>query len=126
MTQANGESTVHETIFENRFGYMLYLQKMGAKVELFSPAVSDTANFYNFDWNSESAKYFHAAKIVGPTKLKGTDLEVTDIRAGATLVFAALMAEGESNLFGIEHIERGYENLEGRLSRLGARIRKVD
>jgi len=126
MTQANGESTVHETIFENRFGFVPNLQKMRAKVELFSPAVSDPARFYNFDWNSESAKYSHAAKIVGPTKLKGTDLEVTDIRAGATLVFAALMAEGESKLSGIEHIERGYENLEGRLSRLGARIRKVD
>jgi len=126
MTQSFGESTVHETIFENRFGFVPNLQKMGAKVELFSPAVSDPVRVYNFDWNSESAKYPHAAKIVGPTKLKGTDLEVTDIRAGATLVFAALAAEGESKLFGIEHIERGYENLEGRLSNLGARIRKAD
>ena len=126
MTQNFGESTVHETIFENRFGFVPSLQKMGAKIELFSPKVTNPASFYNFDWNSESEKYPHAAKIFGPTRLKGSDLEVTDIRAGATLVFAALAAEGESSLSGIEHIERGYEDLEGRLERLGARIGKIE
>ncbi len=126
MTQANGTSVIHETIFENRFGYMSQLKKMGAKIELFNPSVANPAEFYNFEWSEEAAKYPHAAKIFGPKQLHGTDLEITDIRAGATLVFAALIAEGRSEIQGIEHIERGYEDLEGRLEKLGAKIKKVD
>jgi len=126
MTQAVGESIVHETIFENRFAYVPSLQKMGAEIKLFSPPISNPDIFYNFDWNSESAKYPHAVKISGPRKLKGSELEVTDIRAGATLVLAALIADRGSVLEGIEHIERGYVDLEGRLASLGAKIKRID
>lgn len=126
MTQADGESTVHETIFESRFGYVESLKKMGASIEVFNPQVKDPTEVYNFEWNERTAQLPHAVKVSGPTSLKGSRLQVTDIRAGATLVFAALMAEGKSEIDGVEHIERGYEDLEGRLGRLGARIRKVD
>jgi len=126
MTQANGESTVHETIFENRFGYVPNLVKMGGKIELYSPKVGNPEKVYNFEWDEQSSKLPHAAKISGPTRLLGGNLNISDIRAGATLVLAALMAEGRSEIYGIEHLERGYDDLGGRLERLGARIRKVD
>ena len=126
MTQANGESTVHETIFENRFGYVPNLVKMGGKIELYSPKVGNPEKVYNFEWDEQSSKLPHAAKISGPTKLRGGNISISDIRAGATLVLAALMAEGRSEIYGIEHLERGYDDLGGRLERLGARIRKVD
>ena len=126
MTQADGKSIVHETIFENRFGYVAQLANMGAEIELFNPAIEAPDAVYNFEWNEEVAKLTHAAKVFGPKKLRGGKLEITDIRAGATLVFAALMAEGTSEIEGVEHIERGYEDLEGRLERLGAKIMKVE
>ncbi|MEX0621736.1 MAG: UDP-N-acetylglucosamine 1-carboxyvinyltransferase [Candidatus Woykebacteria bacterium] len=122
MTQANGESIVHETIFENRFGYVENLKKMGAKIELFAPQIKNPEEFYNFGSNDRESKQPHAVRISGHTLLQGKKLEVTDIRSGATLVLAALMAQGKSEIIGIEHIERGYENLEGRLEQLGARI----
>ncbi len=126
MTQAQGISTVCETIFENRFGYIPNLQKMGADIETFFPEVSDPETFYNFDWNEKTRSLPHGVRINGSTPFHGGKMEVQDIRAGATLVFAALMAKGISEIFGIEHIERGYEDLAGRLERLGARIRKED
>lgn len=126
MTQSSGVSVIHETVFENRFGYVPNLLKMGAKIELFSPSVDKPEGFYNFGWNEKTAKFFHAAKVFGPTQLVGSDLEVADIRAGATLVFAALMADGKSEITGVEHIERGYEDLERRLENLGAKIQRID
>lgn len=126
MTQAKGASIVHETIFESRFVYVSYLSKMGAEIELFSPGIKNPDKAYNFDWDENTTSLPHAAKVFGPKQLHGSSLEVTDIRAGATLVFAALMAEGKSEIAGIEHIERGYEDLEGRLERLGAKISRVE
>jgi UDP-N-acetylglucosamine 1-carboxyvinyltransferase len=126
MTQATGESIIHETIFENRFSYVQYLSNMGAEIELFNPGVKDPQNLYNFEWNEETSKQMHAAKVFGPKTLHGSNLEVSDIRAGATLALAALMAEGKSEIEGIEHIERGYEDLEGRLEKLGAKIMRVE
>ena len=126
MTQAAGESIIHETIFENRFGSVPYLADMGAEIELFSPGVKNPKETYDFEWNEETAGLQHAAKVFGPRQLRGSKLAVSDIRAGATLVFAALMAEGKSEIEGIEHIERGYENLEERLEALGAKIMKVE
>ena len=124
MTQAQGESEIIETIYEYRFGYTRQLTKMGAKIELFNPQVADPEKFYNFNFEDDKPSYFHAAKIFGPTPLKGANLRVPDIRAGATLTLAALIAKGKSVLTGIEHIDRGYEDLDGRLRRLGADIKK--
>ncbi len=125
MTQASGVSVVYETIFENRFGYVQALQKMSARVELFKTMVENPSQFYNFEWTKKAKELPHAANIFGPTKLKSGKLEVSDIRSGATMVLAALMAQGKSEIYGIEHIERGYEDLEGRLQKLGAKIKKV-
>lgn len=125
MTQAEGESMVHETIFENRFGFIPQLVAMGAKIELFNPGVSDPEKFYNFNWRDNRPEYFHAARIFGPTPLKGGKFTIADIRAGATLILAALIVKGRTELLGIEHVDRGYENLDGRLKGLGARINRV-
>lgn len=124
MTQGRGNSIIHETIYENRFAYVSSLVKMGAKIELFNPKVENPEKFYNFDWEDNKPEYFHAAKITGPTLLSGRELSACDIRAGATMTLAALCAEGKTVLNDIEHIERGYENLDGKLRSLGAKIEK--
>lgn len=126
MTQAEGKSIVHETIFENRFVFVGELRKMGAKIELFNPKVPNPDEIYNFNLEDDRPEYFHAAKIFGPTKLRGSNLEITDVRAGASLILAALSAEGENLLTGVEHLDRGYENLDGRLKRLGAKIERKE
>lgn len=126
MTQAKGRSKIIETIHTNRLGFTLNLIKMGVKIELFNPKVVDPEKFYNFNLEDDRPEYFHAAKVFGPTPLKGIDLFIPDIRAGATLTLAALIAKGKSTLSGIEHIKRGYEDLDLRLKELGADIKRVD
>ncbi|MEX0587311.1 MAG: UDP-N-acetylglucosamine 1-carboxyvinyltransferase, partial [Patescibacteria group bacterium] len=125
LTQAKGDSLVHETVYEDRWKYLAELKKFGAQIELHTPGElgRDFApEDYEFDWQGAGEpKTF--AKVSGPTPLKGAQAQITDLRAGAALVLAALAAEGESRISGVEHIERGYENLEEKLSRLGAKIR---
>lgn len=125
MTQAKGESIVHETIFENRFGYVCYLQKVGARIKPFNPKVKNPKRFYNFNLEDDRPDYFHAIRIFGPTPLRGAKIEIPDIRAGATLILAALTAKGKTVLTDIDHIDRGYENLDGRLRKLGAKIERI-
>ncbi|MBI2617053.1 UDP-N-acetylglucosamine 1-carboxyvinyltransferase [Candidatus Gottesmanbacteria bacterium] len=122
MTQAMGDSTLHETVYENRFEYVAELLKMGATITFYQPEIRDPYVFYNFNWDDREKNAFHAIRIHGPTKLHNAVLEVTDLRAGATLVLAALIAKGESAILGIEHIDRGYESLEKRLEKIGANI----
>ncbi|MBI2026138.1 MAG: UDP-N-acetylglucosamine 1-carboxyvinyltransferase, partial [Candidatus Levybacteria bacterium] len=86
MTQANGVSTIHETVYENRFNYVSELRKMGADIELYNPKIKNPAKFYNFNIKDDKKTNFHAAKITGPVKLHNGILNMTDIRAGATLV----------------------------------------
>lgn len=125
MTQADGVSNIHETIYEDRFDYVEQLRKMGAKIDFFNPQVSDPKRVYNFNWKDRSKKDFHAIKIYGPKKLHNAYLEVSDLRAGATLIMGSLIADGESVISGIEHIDRGYEEIEKRLRTLGAKIKRV-
>lgn len=125
MTQAKGNSVVHETIFENRFGYVPYLNEMGAKIKLFNPQVKNKNRVYSFRLQDDRPEYFHAAEIFGPTKLSGRTMKIPDIRAGATLTLAALAAEGKSELLGVEHIGRGYDSFEEKLKKLGASIKRV-
>ncbi len=122
MTQAEGTSIIHETVFEKRFLYLSLLEQMGAKFTLFNPSLSNPEAVYNFKLKDDSTQNFHAVKIFGPVDLQSTVLEIPDIRAGATIVLAAMAAKGQSQLTGIEHIDRGYENLDGRLRALGAKI----
>jgi len=103
-TQASGTSEIYETIFEGRLGYINELSKMGANC-----VVRDA----------------HQASITGSTPLYGTRITSFDLRAGATLVIAAIIATGESRLDQIEIIDRGYERIEEKLKKLGANIRRV-
>jgi len=117
LTQAEGVSIIHETVYENRFGYTDALNKMGAKIYLFRECLgSRSCRFSHKD-------FFHSAIIVGPTPLKGAKIQVPDLRAGFSYLIAALIAEGQSELTGIETIERGYEGLKERLINLGAEIK---
>lgn len=125
MTQAEGISTIHETVFESRFSYVSELQKMGAQIEFFDPPVDNPQKFYNFNWADRKDEYHQGIRIHGPTILHNAVLSVDDIRAGASLVLAALTAHGESYLHGVELIDRGYECIEERLTHLGAKIRRT-
>ncbi len=125
MTQAVGVSTIHETVFESRFSYVQEIKKMGAEIEYFDPNIPEPENFYNFNWKDRIQGYHQGIRIKGPTKLHNAILEMDDLRAGATLVLAALAAPGESYIHGIEQIDRGYEKIEQRLQKLGADITRI-
>lgn len=124
MTQAEGVSTIHERIFENRFSYAPELIKLGAKFEYFSPPVENREDFYHFNWKAENASP-QAVRIYGKTKLHNGVLKVTDLRAGATLLIAASVASGESVVLGASIIDRGYETIEVKLRQMGANIKRV-
>lgn len=122
MTQAEGESVIHERVYESRFSYVSQLQKMGADIELFNPIVANPEEFYNFNIEDDKAQNKHAARIKGPTSLHNAVVSISDLRAGATLVLAALAAQGESVILEIHHLDRGYEKFEQRLNSLGAEV----
>jgi UDP-N-acetylglucosamine 1-carboxyvinyltransferase len=122
MTKANGVSILHETVYENRFTYVEELKKMGAHIEFFNPRIKNPSKIYNFNIKDDDGKSFHAVRIFGPSNLHNGILQISDLRAGATLVLAALASKGESVLFDIEHLERGYEHFDKRLKLLGADI----
>jgi len=125
MTQASGESVVHETVFENRFTYVEELKKMGARISYFDPDVKNPEAFYNFNWKDRPVDTHQAIRIQGPTNLHNAVLSVNDLRAGATLLLAAIIGSGKSYLYGIEQIDRGYEHIEKRLTELGAHLERV-
>lgn len=100
LTQCIGKSIVEETIYENRFQNIEYLIKMGSRI-----SVNE-----------------NKAIIEGPTKLIGNEVVATDLRAGACLVLAALIADGKTTISNIEHILRGYENIINKLAKAGAKI----
>ncbi len=125
MTQAKGESIIHERVYESRFGYVGELQKMGAEIELFNPEVKNPHEYYNFNIEDDKKSNKHAARIKGPVSLHNGVVTITDLRAGATLVLAALAATGESVILEVHHLDRGYEKFENRLNSIGADIRRV-
>lgn len=125
MTQARGVAIINEAVHANRFQYVRDLQRMGGRIEFFNPPIDDPPRFYNFNPQDDRPEYFHAVRIHGPSLLKATELTIDDLRAGATLVLAALIAKGKSTIWGVEHIDRGYENIDGRLIDLGASIKRV-
>jgi UDP-N-acetylglucosamine 1-carboxyvinyltransferase len=122
MTQAKGISTVHETVFESRFSYVKQLQKMGAKIEFFEPEVENPEALYNFNWQDKVEGSMQAIKITGPRKLHNGVVDIDDIRAGASVIIAAMAAEGESFVYRAETVDRGYEAIEERLRNLGGKI----
>jgi UDP-N-acetylglucosamine 1-carboxyvinyltransferase len=120
MTQADGLSVVHETVYENRFGYVKELQKMGARIELYNSCLGGA------DCRFTTLAYPHSAVIFGPTKLKGADIVIPDLRAGFVYLIAAAIAEGTSTVTGIHHVERGYEKIQQKLQALGVKIERVE
>ena len=119
MTQAHGMSVVHETVYENRFGYTRELQKMGAQIQLYKSCLG--GNPCRF----KSLVHPHSAVILGPTKLKGSNITIPDLRAGFVYLIAATLAEGESIITGIHHVERGYEHIQQKLQGLGVEIERI-
>lgn len=119
LTQAEGMSVVHETIYEDRFGYTSALQKMGAHIGLYTKCLGEVQCRFR------EKQFVHSCVVRGPTPLSGTCLDIPDIRAGCSYILAALCASGTSQVYGIEHIERGYENLDVKLRQLGAQIECV-
>lgn len=117
LSQAEGTSVMHETVMEERFGYSKALVEMGADVTLFENCLGEIPCRFR------DRNYLHSAVVNGPTPLKAKDLVVTDIRAGLAYVIAALVAEGTSEITGVEHLERGYEDLLGKLKSCGADVR---
>ncbi|MBQ4875200.1 MAG: UDP-N-acetylglucosamine 1-carboxyvinyltransferase [Rickettsiaceae bacterium H1] len=104
LSIADGKSIIKETIFNNRFGHVRELNLMGAKIKTKG----------------------NVAYVLGVKKLKGTKVKVTDLRAGAALVLAGLSANGETIIDQAYHIDRGYDNLERKLSLCGANIERID
>ncbi len=104
-TQAKGTTLVHDWLYEGRLYYIEELNKMGADIIICDP---------------------HRAIVSGPTPLHGTNIISPDIRAGAALIIAALAAKGKSEIDNIQLVERGYEKLEERLKKLGAKIERVE
>lgn len=123
MMHAKGESTIHETIFENRFGYVEEIKKFGAQASFYDPQVKNPHEVYQFNLEHSNTSLLQAIRILGPTRQHNGVVKMTDIRAGACLVMAALLSPGKSIVSGAEQIERGYENLIEKLRALGADIR---
>lgn len=105
LAQAAGNSKIYETMYEGRLNYLQELAKMGASAQILNS---------------------HEAIIFGPTPLVGKEINSLDIRSGATLILAALTATGTSVITNAEMIDRGYEDIEGKLRALGARIERKD
>lgn len=121
MTSAKGVSHVTELVHNNRLAFTKELNVMGANIELYDPKLDNPGELYQFAW-PERVHNFHAAKITGPSVLHGVNMTVPDLRGGATLVMAAIMATGESVIDNIELIDRGYERFDERLRNLSAKI----
>ena len=100
LTQCQGQSLLTETIYENRFQNVEYLNKMGANIIIKDKTI----------------------EVYGPTTLKGCEVTATDLRAGACLVLAGLIAEGQTTVNDVEHILRGYENMVEKLTNVGTKI----
>lgn len=119
LTQSQGISVIHETVYENRFGYAKTLKEMGADVELFTECLGGKKCRY------ASLNHQHGLIIKGCTPLIAKNIHVPDLRAGFAYVMAALLASDVSTISGVNYLDRGYENLEEKLSSLGANIKRV-
>jgi UDP-N-acetylglucosamine 1-carboxyvinyltransferase len=119
MTQADGLSVIHETVYEDRFGYVKELQKMGAQIQLYKSCLGGA------DCRFTTLSHPHSAVIFGPTKLRGASINIPDLRAGFVYLIAAAIAEGESIITGIHHVERGYEHIEEKLKGVGVQIQRT-
>ena len=120
MTQAAGMSVLHETVYEDRLGYVSALQEMGAEIELFDTCLGGPACRFH------DSMAVHSAIVRGVSKLQGAEVTIPDVRAGFSSVIAAAAAEGPSTLHGIHHLERGYDEPFDTLRSLGLRLDRVE
>ena len=116
LTQADGVTVLHETVYEDRLGYTEALRALGAQIQVFTECLGATHCRFG------SRNHRHSAVIVGPAKLLGTDLHVPDLRAGFSYVLAALAAQGNSTISGASLLDRGYENFREKLLSVGAKL----
>lgn len=117
LTQSHGASVVHETVYEDRFGFTKSLNDMGARIQVFRECLGARTRCRFGQEN-----HYHSAVIVGPTPLHAADITVPDLRAGFSYVIAALAAEGTSTIRNIDVIGRGYEYFLDKLTAFGANI----
>lgn len=113
LTQAKGTSVLHETVYENRFGYTEMLKEMGADISLFHQCLGDKRCRF------ASLGHPHSLIVKGKTDLIAKNIAIPDLRAGFAYVMAALIAQGTSEITGLEYLDRGYEDLTGKLECLG-------
>jgi len=125
-TQCSGKSVIHETVMQKRFQYVHELEKMGVSINMFNPPISHPEKVYNFNLGDDTEDAKHAIQITGPALLRPGNFEVLDLRHGATLIIAAMIAEGQSKIHNISHVDRGYEKLDQKLRELGADIQRVE
>ncbi|MGW6175393.1 UDP-N-acetylglucosamine 1-carboxyvinyltransferase [Arthrobacter sp. NPDC055138] len=114
LTQAEGVSIVHETVYENRFGFTEALIRMGANIQVHRECLGSIPCRFG------QRNFLHSAVISGPTQLSGAEIDVPDLRGGFSHLIAALAATGTSRVTGIELINRGYEHFQSKLEGLGA------
>jgi UDP-N-acetylglucosamine 1-carboxyvinyltransferase len=114
LTQTTGLSIVHETVYENRLGFTEALAEMGAVIQLYRECLGGSPCRFG------RANFRHSAVISGPTPLRGAEITVPDLRGGFSYLIAALAAEGQSKVHGIDLIYRGYERFSEKLDALGA------
>jgi UDP-N-acetylglucosamine 1-carboxyvinyltransferase len=117
LTQADGVSVLHETVYENRLGYTAALNSLGANVQVFRECLGPTPCRFG------SRNREHSAVIVGPTRLRGSELYVPDLRAGFSYFLAAVAADGWSRIHGATLINRGYEDFVEKLAGLGVEMK---
>jgi UDP-N-acetylglucosamine 1-carboxyvinyltransferase len=116
LTQAEGVSIVHETVYENRFGFTNALTRMGASIQLHRECLGSVPCRFG------QRNFIHSAVISGPTPLTGTTIDIPDLRGGFSHMIAALAATGTSTVTGIDIISRGYERFTAKLDGLGAQF----
>jgi UDP-N-acetylglucosamine 1-carboxyvinyltransferase len=120
LTQAHGMSVIHETVYENRFGYAETLNRMGAKIQLYSECLGGR------DCRFRNLGHRHSAVIMGPTPLKGAAIEIPDLRAGFSYLVAAALAQGKTEISGVKYIERGYDRVVEKFQALGVPISVIE
>lgn len=118
LTQAQGLSIVHETVYENRLGFTEALVRMGANIQVYRECLGGIPCRFG------QRNFYHSAAISGPTALRCADIEVPDLRGGFSYLIAAIAAEGSSTVHGIDLINRGYEHFMKKIDALGARVHK--
>lgn len=119
LTQVKGASMIHETVYEKRFGYMHTLKEMGANIFLSNECIGPTTCRFSHQTTP------HSATIVGPSNLAAKSITIPDLRGGFAYVIAALCAKGQSTLYNVHYLQRGYEKIAETLQSLGGDVQHI-